>query len=124
MLSENPRTMLAVALATGRTYHAGMVKDDDSHEKRDPGPPGWGWQPSPIKNNFVQKAKPMKAGQLSRRQHKQRLENKIYWVLTGILEISLKLKHWITWKEQGQYRYCNTWNKVEKEQKVMRSVIL
>jgi len=38
----NPRAMLAVAYATGRTFRARQVKGDDPDEKGYPGPPGWG----------------------------------------------------------------------------------
>jgi hypothetical protein len=37
------RAMLAVAYATGRTFHARQVKGDDSDKKGYPGPPGWGF---------------------------------------------------------------------------------
>jgi hypothetical protein len=38
-----PRTMLAVAYATGRASHARQVKGDDPDKKGYPGPPGWGF---------------------------------------------------------------------------------
>jgi hypothetical protein len=38
-----PRTMLAVAYATGRASHARQVQGDDPDIKGYPGPPGWGF---------------------------------------------------------------------------------
>jgi hypothetical protein len=38
-----PRTMLAVAYATGRASHARQVKGDNPDKKRYSGPPGWGF---------------------------------------------------------------------------------
>jgi hypothetical protein len=38
-----PTTILAVAYATGRTFHARQVKGDDPDKKEYPGPPGWGF---------------------------------------------------------------------------------
>ena len=37
-----PRTMLAVAYATGVASHARQVKGDEPDNKEYPGPPGWG----------------------------------------------------------------------------------
>jgi hypothetical protein len=36
-----PRTMLAVAYATGRASHARQVKGDDPDKRGYPSPPGW-----------------------------------------------------------------------------------
>jgi hypothetical protein len=36
-----PRTMLAVAYATGRASHARQGKGEDPDKKGYPGPPGW-----------------------------------------------------------------------------------
>jgi hypothetical protein len=38
-----PRTMLAVAYATGGASYTRQVKGDDPDKKGYPGPPGWGF---------------------------------------------------------------------------------
>jgi hypothetical protein len=41
--SHDPKSLLAVAYATGRASHARQVKGDDPDKKGYPGPPDWGF---------------------------------------------------------------------------------